>query len=235
MTFSIHIESRGYFILPMNSPTIRCPKLPPFAAEDLSAIRQAFAGAPACAMQQAWRSELEPDFAPGMVWIGSRDETLLILAELTDADIYTAATQPNQRLWELGDAFEVFLRPADQEAYSEIQVAPNNQRLQLRYASAAAVAQARKSNSVADALVHDLSFQSRTWVLPESRYWQALVEIPAASVCEHADPLAGSQWHFSFGRYDYTRGRSEPVISSTSAHSQADFHRLAEWGTLQFI
>jgi hypothetical protein len=207
----------------MKSPAITCPKLPLFAAADLSAVRQAFAGAPAGAMQQSWRTELEPDFAPGTVWTGWRDETLLIFAELTDADIYTAATQPNERLWELGDAFEVFLRPADQAAYSELQVAPNNQRLQLRYASAEAVAKARKDNSLADALVHEISFQSRTWVRPESRCWHALVEIPAA------------QWHFSFGRYDYTRGRSEPVISSTSAHSQADFHRLTEWGTLQFI
>jgi hypothetical protein len=220
---------------PMKSATISCPKLPRFTAVDLSAIRQAFAGAPACTLQQAWRAELEPDFAPGKVWLGWRDETLLILAELTDADIHTSATEPNQRLWELGDAFEVFLRPASQEAYSEIQVAPNNQRLQLRYASAAAVAQARQSNSVADALVHDLSFQSRTWVQSESRCWLALVEIPAAAVCDQPGPLPGSHWHFSFGRYDYTRGRSEPVISSSSALSQADFHRLAEWGTLHFI
>lgn len=212
-----------------------CPQLPPFAAADLSAVRLAFAGAPACALQQSWRSELEPDFAPGTIRTGWRDASLLILAELTDADIQTSATQPNQRLWELGDAFEMFLRPADQEGYSEIQVAPNNQRLQLRYASAAAVAQARKSNSVADALVHEIGFQSRTWVQPERRCWLALVEIPAAIVCEHPGPLPGARWHFSFGRYDYTRGRSEPVISSTSAHSQADFHRLAEWGTLQFI
>jgi hypothetical protein len=219
----------------MNSPAIKCPKLPPFAAADLITVRRAFAGAPTCAMHQSWRSELEPEFAPGKIWTGWRDEILLILAELTDADIYTTATQPNQRLWELGDAFEVFLRPADQEAYSEIQVAPNNQRLQLRYASAAAVAQARKINSVADALVHDISFQSRTWVQPESRCWLALVEIPTASVCDHPCPLPGSQWHFSFGRYDYTRGRSEPVISSTAALSQADFHRLEEWGILQFI
>jgi len=61
------------------------------------------------------------------------------------------------------------------------------------------------------------------------------VEIPAASVLDRLCPLPGSQWHFSFCRYDYTRGRPEPVISSTSALAQPDFHRLAEWGNLKFI
>lgn len=246
-------------ILRVKSPTISCPKLPPFAAvdlravepgretgaptatlrpfaaADLPAVRRVFASAPVCALRQSWRTELEADFAPATVRTGWRDESLLVFAELEDADIFTSATQPNERLWELGDALEIFLRPAGQQAYSEFQVAPNNQRLQLRYASADALARARKSNSLAEALVPGPAFQSRTWVLPGTRAWQALVEIPVASVLDHLDSLPGSQWHFSFCRYDYTRGRIEPVISSTSALAQPDFHRLAEWGTLNFI
>ena len=235
----------------MNSPTIICPKLPPFAAvdvrevepgletgapaADLRAVRRAFADLPGCALGQSWRTEAEADFAPATVWTGWRDETLLVFAELEDADIFSFATHPNQRLWELGDALEIFLRPAGQPAYSELQVAPNNQRLQLRYASADGVIQARKTNSLAHALVPDIAFTSQTWVLPGTRSWQALVEIPAASVQVRSGPLPGSQWHFSFCRYDYTRGRSEPVVSSTSALSQPDFHRQAEWGVMNFI
>lgn len=219
----------------MKSPDINCPKLPPFAAADLKAVRQAFASAPACALRQSWRTELEKNFAPGTVWTGWQEDTLLVFAEMEDADIFTRALQPNERLWELGDALEIFLRPADQPAYSELQVAPNNQRLQLRYASTDAVAKARKTNSIADAVVHDIAFKSWTWVRPETRCWQALVEIPTASIRDSSGPLPGWRWHFSFCRYDYTRGHSEPVISSTSALSQPDFHRLTEWGTLQFI
>ena len=246
-------------ILYVNPPLIICPKLPSFAAVkvsnvepgretgappatlppiatvDLRAVRLAFAGAPGCALRQSWRTELEADFAPGTVRVGWRDESLLVFAELEDADIITRATQPNERLWELGDVLEIFLRPDGQQAYSELQVAPNNQRLQLRYAGAEALASARNGNSLADALVPNLAFQSRTWVRPETRSWQALVEIPAASIRDDSGPLPGSQWRFSFCRYDYTRGRSEPVISSTSALSQPDFHRQAEWGALKFI
>lgn len=219
----------------MKSPTINCPTLPPFAAADLPAVRRAFASAPACVLRQSWRTELESDFAPGTVRIGWRDETLLVFAELEDADIFSRATRPNQRLWELGDALEIFLRPVDQPAYSEFQVAPNNQQLQLRFASAEAAARARKSNSFDDKLIHPLTFTSRTWVRPGIGAWQALVEIPAASVRDGSGPLPGTKWSFSIGRYDYTRGRAEPVVSNSSALTQPDFHRLTEWGVLKFI
>jgi hypothetical protein len=41
------------------------------------------------------------------------------------------------------------------------------------------------------------------------------------------------EWRFSFSRYDYTRGRVAPVISSTSPHAKADFHHQQEWGILR--
>lgn len=194
----------------------------------------AFRGTPASVLRQAWRAEVEPDFSPATVWTGWRDDQLLVFAELHDADIFSWAARPNERLWELGDTFEIFLRPAEQAAYAELQVAPNNQRLQLRYASAAAVEYVRKHNAFGPSLVPESTFQSRTWVHPEIRCWYVLVEIPAASLRDAAGPLPGSTWHFSYGRYDYTRGHAQPVISSSSAHAQLDFHRQAEWGILQF-
>jgi hypothetical protein len=61
-----------------------------------------------------------------------------------------------------------------------------------------------------------------------------LTEIPAAVAVDAPTALPDQTWHFSFCRYDYTRGSSHPIISSTSALTQPDFHRLAEWGTLKF-
>ncbi|MGA2244043.1 MAG: hypothetical protein ABSH48_03500 [Verrucomicrobiota bacterium] len=218
----------------MTSPDIICPKLAPFDTADLDAVSLAFQRAPGCPLRQAWRSEPEPDFVPATVWTGWRESNLLIFAKLTDATIVTFATRSNERLWELGDVLEIFLRPAAQPAYSEFQIAPNNRQLQLRYPDALDVARARKSNSIADVLVHDPGFKSRTWMRPETSCWYVLAEIPAASVSAAPAPLSGAQWHFSFCRYDYTRGSLQPVISSSSALSSPDFHRLAEWGTLQF-
>lgn len=216
------------------TPIITCPKLPDFDATNLGAVMEMFHRSPASVMRQSWLVEPEADFAPATVWTGWRNDTLWVFAELEDTDIFTEATKPNERLWELGDTMEIFLRPADQTAYSEFQVAPNNQQLQLRFANTEASKDAQKKNSFANALVHSISFKSKTWVRSGSDCWHVLTEIPAAVVQDSPAPLPGLRWHFSFSRYDYTRGRPQPVISSTSAHSQPDFHRQAEWGTMQF-
>lgn len=216
------------------SPYIICPELPAFDAADLNAVYQAFRTVPPCVLQQAWRSGPETNFSPATVRAGWRNETLLLLAELEDAEIFTFAQQPNERLWELGDTLEIFLRPAKQQAYVELHVAPNNLRLQLRFADAAMVENARKSGSFGKALVPGEIFNSRTWLYPDIYRWYALAEIPAQSVCDKPGPLAGAEWFFSFCRYDYTRGHAAPVISSTSAHTRPDFHRQEEWGTMHF-
>jgi hypothetical protein len=218
----------------MNSPHLVCPELPPFDATDLDAVMQAFQCAPGCVLGQSWLAVPETEFAPASVWAGWRENALFVFGKLTDTNIFTFATQPNERLWELGDVLEIFLRPASQTAYSEFQVAPNNLQLQLRYANAAALARARKANSIGEALVHPISFHSRVWARPERSCWHVLTEIPAAVAVDAPTALPDQTWHFSFCRYDYTRGSSHPIISSTSALTQPDFHRLAEWGTLKF-
>jgi hypothetical protein len=166
--------------------------------------------------------------------MGWRGDSLLVLAEFSDTDIFTNATKDNERFWELGDTFEIFLRPEGQVAYVEFHVTPNNHRLQLRFGRPEVLEHVRQSGSVSSVLVHPPAFSSTTWIQPELQRWIVFAEIPARSVCDHSGSLANSQWHFSFGRYDCTRGRKEPVISSTSAHREPSFHRQHEWGLMQF-
>jgi hypothetical protein len=205
-----------------------------FSVADFSDVRRAFAAATPIPMRQAWLRELESTFAPAVVRAGWRDDTLFVFAELTDADIVTSATAHNQRFWELGDTFEIFLRPAEQQAYVEFHVTPNNLRLQLRFPDADWLARAPKDEAFAKALINEGAFQSCVWLHPDAGQWCVLAEIPAASVCDRVQPLAGTEWRFSFSRYDYTRGREAPVISSTSPHAAPSFHRQQEWGTLRF-
>jgi hypothetical protein len=214
--------------------TIDCREIPAIATETLENIRAAFQQATPCAMAQTWRPEQEPDFAPAIVRTGWRGESLLVFAELSDADIYNAATRLNQRIWELGDAFEMFLRPVEQSAYVEFHISPENQRLQLRFPDATWIAELRKTGSIEKVLVQGEAFRSLTWVQPDAGKWFAYAEIPASSVFTQPRPLKGSQWRFSFSRYDYTRGRKAPVISSTSPHLIANFHHQDEWGLLKF-
>jgi hypothetical protein len=220
-------------ITPMTLSPLECRPLPPLAADDLGAVRTAFKEAKGIQLQQAWLSKLEKDFTPGIVRVGWRANALLIFAELEDADIFTRATADNQRMWELGDAFEMFLQAADSQTYSELHVTPNNRHLQLRFPDTQTLRRAQAANSFDAFLQSGPVFSSRTWV--ESRKWFIYAEIPALAICGVNRPLAGTQWRFSFSRYDYVRGRSEPIISSTSPHPVADFHSRQEWGTLHFV
>jgi len=211
-----------------------CPKAPAFDPSHLDSVAQALGGPHGISLKQAWLEQTEPHFAPATVWTGWRDDEFFVFAKISDADIFSRATQANQRLWELGDSFEIFLRPDGQDAYSELQVSPNNQQLQLRYENTAALDWAKAHNSIEKA-VRPIAFQSSTWVHPETQLWFALAQIPASIICDQPKALAGNLWHVSFCRYDYTRGQTEPLISSTSNFSKPDFHRLSEWKTMKFI
>jgi hypothetical protein len=213
-------------------PTISCEPLPVFDRTDLESVRTAFRSAASCSLWQAWRGREETGFSPGTVRIGSRQGSLLVFAELTDKDISNNATQLNQRVWELGDVFEIFLRHPRNESYVEFHVTPNNQRLQLCYPNAAAVESVRLTGSFEKFLVPGDAFYSKTWIKSTLNKWFVYAEIPTAIVCGSDEYSDNKQWRFSFGRYDYTRGVKEPVISSTSPHLEPDFHRHHEWGVM---
>jgi hypothetical protein len=219
---------------PGEPPTIHCAPLPAFAEADLDAVRAAFRQAEPVVLRQAWLDEPEPAFAPAVVRTAWRDDALLVFAELTDADVFTRATDHNQRFWELGDTFELFLQPVGDPAYVELHVAPSNLRVHARFAGAGAGARAANADPFADALRSPDAFRSRTWVRAEAGEWCVLADVPAAVVCGRPAPLDGATWRFSFSRYDHTRGRAAPVISSTSPHAAPGFHRRHEWGIIRF-
>ena len=77
-------------------------------------------------------------------------------------------------------------------------------------------------------------FQSRAEVLHADHLWRVVARVPFAVVMETESFQPGCRWKFSFSRYDYTRGRAKPVLSSTSPHLRLEFHRQEEWGTLTF-
>lgn len=221
--------------MPESLPQLNCRQLPAFDADKLDAVRAAFASADGCVLRQAWLVEPEPDFTTAVVRTGWRRNSLLVFAELEDADIFTRATGHNQRMWELGDVLEIFLAPENSASYVEFHVTPNNLRLQLRLPDTATLRRAQAENLFDHLLLPDGVFHSHAWTQPENKKWFVYAEIPSASVCSADHQLAGTQWRFSFSRYDYIRGRQEPMISSSSPHAQPDFHRREEWGTLILV
>lgn len=213
----------------IGSPLLSCCPLARFnlEIEDWNEIEAAFAKAATCEMRQSWRKNLEAHFEPAVVRTAWTPEVLWVYAEICDRDIFNAATRLNQDTFLLGDVFEIFLRPLPGPEYFELHVTPDNHHLQLRFKQ-------RPGPPLSDALIGDENFfRSRARVEIEANRWRVLAEIPARNLI--ARPIkAGDEWRFSFCRYDYTRGQSSPVLSSTSRYRRVDFHDEADWGTLIF-
>jgi hypothetical protein len=216
------------------APAIICERLPEFDRTQLDSVRGVFKHATPCVFRQAWLDEPAAGFSPARVRTGWCGNSLLVFAELTDVDIYNDATTLNQRAWELGDVFEMFLRPTGREDYVEFEVTPNNLRLQMRFTDGVSLEQVRKMKSLENVLMMGDAFYSMTWIDRQECRWYVYAEIAARSVCGSDEPIEGTDWRFSFARYDYTRGARDPVISSTSPHAEPDFHRQHEWGSMTF-
>lgn len=214
---------------------VDCVKLPAFNINVFEDTQHAFQSVKPILMRQAWRPKEEKGFSPGFVRIGWHDNALLVFAELADMDFLTRAKTLNERLWELGDSFEIFLQPVGQSSYIELQVAPNNCQLQLRYPNPVAVEEARKADDFKPYLIPYKAFYSATWTRPAESKWFVFAKIPSDLVCEKQDSLDGKEWRFSFSRYDYSSNQAKPVVSSTSPHSTTEFHNQEEWGTMRFL
>ncbi len=222
-------------IMPADLPKLICREVPAFDANDLNALNAAFALADPITMRQAWQPVPDPDFTPAIVRTGWRGNSLLVFAELEDSGIFTRATEHNQRMWELGDVLEIFLSAENSASYVEFHVTPNNLRLQLRFPDSIAQRRAQAGDCFDDLLLADGVFASQVTVQAEKKRWFVLAEIPGAVVYGAEQPLAGKNWRFSFSRYDYVRGRKDPIYSSTSPHTKLDYHRREEWGNLSFV
>lgn len=175
-------------------------------------------------MRQAWLAAPRPYFLSAEIRVGWTPSHLVVLANLPDCDIFTLATGPNQRMWELGDVFEIFLQAENRSDYIELHVTPANFRLQLHI----------ECPGGSRAHLDDGAFASRVEIDPLNELWRVCAEIPAKIVSGRDTIMPGEVWRFSFSRYDASRDGSAPVLSSTSPHQEVNFHRTNEWGRLKF-
>lgn len=173
------------------------------------------------------------------VWLGHDEEALHVLARLPDVSICSLATGPNQRMWMLGDTFEMFFQAVGQtasgdpiEAYVELHVTPNNHRLQLRFPSERAFREDCSEAAFHRYVLPDPMFESQAHI--ERGGWTVFAKIPGEFVAGRPGLLSGQRWRFSFCRYDYDEVPGEPSLSSSSAYKELDFHRLGDWGVLEF-
>jgi len=217
-------------------PMLACGRLPEIDLHSWEAIETAFQGAASCALKQTWLPAPEPVFRPAQVRTGWRPEALYVLADLEDADIFNPETRFNEPSFMVGDVFEMFLRPQEQDPYFEFHVTPRNQTFQLRIPRENALQSLPPGVWLpAEWMVRQPVIESRVCLPAGQEQWRVLAVIPFASVVERGTVEPGACWRFSFSRYDYTRGAAGPVLSSSSPHRKLSFHRQQEWGTLQFL
>lgn len=217
----------------MNPMKISCPLLLEFDPDDRAAVRSAFAEAPLMTMGQAWREEVEPGFHPAEVRVGWRDQSLMVFAELIDRELVTKATEDNQPLWMLGDVFEIFLRDIEGERYVEFHIAPNGKRLQLVFPDASTIQRVgEREIRIEELMVGPEMFEFVQWV--EGEKWCLCAKVPGSAFLPPGTDLSRRTWLASFSRYDYGSDLGEPVISSTSEHALASFHRQQEWAEIVF-
>jgi hypothetical protein len=214
-------------------PSLFVPALPSLESWGWEKLEAALVAAPTLHLGQAWQPSPEGTFRPGAVRLGWHETGIVVAASLEDERVFTRATADNQRLWELGDVFEMFFRNAVREDYLELHAAPGDKRLQLHFPSRETVAGLRAGiGRLDDFLVREPLFDFRTRMT--SNGWALVAQIPGPALGFDVSSLKGEAVFASFSRYDYASDGSPPILSSTSPHAQLDFHRQEEWIKLVF-
>ena len=207
------------------------PALPSLETWNWDEVDAALADAPTLFLGQAWLPSPQETFRQGIVHLGWRETRLIVAASLDDDIIFTQATADNQRLWELGDVFEIFLRDAEREGYLELHIAPGDKRLQLQFPSRQTVIDLRSGlGRLEDFIVKESLFDFRT--RKAAGRWKLIALIPASSLGLKVASLKGRTVFASFSRYDYGSDGGPAVLSSTSPHAKPDFHRQGDWTRL---
>jgi hypothetical protein len=204
--------------------TISCPAIFDKDLPQGEAMPENLALSAPVLMQQGWLDTPEPDFLPAEIRVGWTPSRLIVLAEIPDRDIFTKATGSNQRMWELGDVFEIFLQAVDRSDYVELHVTPPNLRLQYQIESPGKPA----------TVLSDGVFSSRVKIDTSNQKWTVYAEVPSTLVTGRDQIATGEAWLFSFSRYDASRDGRPPILSSTSPHQAINFHCIHEWGKIAF-
>lgn len=214
-----------------SGPQIVCRNLGTPISSDLCDLRHFFANEEAISLGQAWRESPQAALRPTVVRLARGAGELLILAELEDEEILNPLCGLNEPAYTQGDVFEIFLQPEGQQAYYEFHIGPVGQLFQLRIPSGSDFEHRREAENW---LLPVPVLRRKTWVMPDEKRWVIYACIPLARIQESGRVEPGSRWRFSFSRYDYSSGQPEPVLSSSSPHTERSFHRRQEWGLLTF-
>ncbi len=175
-------------------------------------------------LHQSWLAMPEPGFQTATAWFAATPDSLVFFAEISDRSIGTAVTQDHEHVWELGDAFEIFLQPYGGDGYHEFQIAPNGRLLQLRYPAVGAP----RDDGIVHYIYRAPLLEVRVRVEPDHERWRVAARLPVVPLLQGQARLNGEQWRVAFCRYDYYAG-DRFRLSSSAFLTRPNFHRVGEW------
>ena len=143
--------------------------------------------------------------------------TLILIADMTDSDIYNTAERNNVKTWLTGDVLEFFFQPPGRADYYEFHVTPTGKTLQLHMPTEQAA-----FNIPFEDKICETGFRHSVEV--EQGLWRVRMEIPLSALnCQTA---AGAR--FIVCRQNYSHAWTEPDISVTSP-LKGSVHSPDEW------
>lgn len=180
---------------------------------------------------QSWREGLEDGFNPGWARLRWHAGGLLVEGVFRGTRQANRARQLNERTWELGSVFELFLRAEGYDRYVELHITPENQRLQLLWPDDGLASFRAGRSRLADYLVTDPA-----WVKSETRVspggWAVRAEVSFRCVGLAAGASLPAM-RAAVCRYDL--GRDREILSSTARLPVADYHLQSAWSRLQLV
>ena len=216
----------------MDRPSIVCTKVSG-KVHDFGVERPKKSGAcEPLRLMQWWKGSGCLPEEGGAGYVGYGTQGLWFYVWLDDTSIYTQARRDNEKLWELGDAVEFFVKPGEgREDYWEVHVAPNDLIMDIHIPSRDAYF--GDAVSWEDVIVADSGSTKQVAVRAAENRWAVELCIPwQAFGCESV-PASGSVWQIAVCRYNYSEaGNLE--LSSTAHLAELNFHRYEEHTDLIF-
>lgn len=176
---------------------------------------------------------------PGKVQLAWDDTYFYVGISCSDSDLVAEGLEDNLRHFELGDLFELFLKPDDQMWYWELYVTPRGKKTDFFFPGCGRFG-----------LPGAMDYQSGLKVAAQCQGtlenwrdkdtgWTAEIAMPIKDLTAEGDAFGpGEKWRVLVARYNYSRffnAPRGPEYSMTPKLSQTNFHLLSEYANLELV
>jgi hypothetical protein len=215
----------------MDSSPLTCPVVGSEAADLGVEVPEKYATCPPLPLRQHWDGADEMPQEAGVARIGASSAGLSVHVRYEDSDIFSTATANQQRMWQLGDVVEVFVKPGvDRTDYWEVHVTPNAFYMDLHIPSRAGMQSGEHTWEDIITPESGTTYQAKV----DDGWWSAELTIPWSAFDEAGVPAAGTVWQVAVCRYNYNGGLEDPELSSTAPLTQRSFHHYEDYTDLAF-